>query len=132
MRVVVSDSRLFVRRTKPTFSDERGTITSILDKGTFRRIVLVYTKKGAVRGNHYHRNAGHYVYVLRGKLKLFAKLEGKSKSLTLRAGSLVWIPHLVPHAFVALEDSEALEFGPRSYSREDAQKVEEPLAKLTR
>ncbi len=52
--------------------------------------------------------------------------------MTLRAGSLVWIPPLVPHAFVALEDSEALEFGPRRYSREEVVKLDEPLAEPTR
>ena len=123
---------LSVRRLRPSSKDGRGSITSIFDEGAVRRLAVVHSKKGSVRGNHYHKRAGHYVYVLEGRLKLVARLEGKTKSVIMSSGSLVWVPPIMPHSFVALTNTTALEFGPEAYSADDTVPLQEPLVKPAR
>lgn len=126
-----------VIRVKPAVRDPRGTITDVLDGIPVECVTLVRSKKGAVRGNHYHKKTTQYAYVLSGRFRLFTQRpRGRVGSRVVRAGDLVVSPPLERHAFVALEDSVliACAHGPRagrSYES-DTFRLAEPISRPPR
>lgn len=106
-----------VVRVKTAFADARGTITDVLDGVPVECVTLLTSKKGAVRGNHYHKKTTQYAYVMRGRFRLFTQRPGQRvRSRIVKTGDLVVTPPLERHAFIALEDSLLLAcaHGPRS------------------
>ena len=126
-----------VTRVKPAVADRRGTITDVLDGTRVECVTLVTSKKGAVRGNHYHKKTTQYTYVLEGRFRLFTQRVGRPvQSRVVKAGELVVTPPLERHAFVALEDSLliACAHGPRagrSYES-DTYRLDVPISKPPR
>lgn len=86
-----------------TFTDERGTITDLFQSEGFS-ITHITFKKGAVRGNHYHKNTHQYDRIITGKF-VIASNEG---SLILEAGNEVNFPPNTSHAYLALTDGEII------------------------
>jgi len=98
------------------FEDKRGQITDILENEIIDSVTIISSKKGAVRGNHYHKESVQYVFILKGRLRLFTRAPGEDiKSTIVEVGDLALTPPLEEHTLVALEDSEfiALTRGPR-------------------
>lgn len=98
------------------FEDERGRIVDILEKEFIEYATIISSKKGAIRGNHYHKKSVQYTYVLSGKLELVTQMpKGKIKRTIIKTGDLVLTPPMERHALAALEDSEFLVLtrGPR-------------------
>ena len=98
------------RQVKPEFTDERGDILKILDDGktTIKSVLLITSKKGAVRANHYHRKDTHWVYMLSGSMEYTeAAVDGKGykETVLVKKGDLVYTPSTVAHAMRFLEDS---------------------------
>ena len=126
-----------VIRVKPAVADRRGTITDVLDGTRVECVTLVTSKKGAVRGNHYHKKTTQYTYVLEGRFRLFTQRVGRPvQSRVVKAGELVVTPPLERHAFVALEDSLliACAHGPRagrSYES-DTYRLDVPISRPPR
>jgi len=121
-----------VAKPKPAFKDKRGLIIDILDGIPVECVTLLTSKRGAVRGNHYHKKTTQYAYVLEGKLRLWTQNPGRPvRSRVIRAGDLIVTPPKERHAFEALEDSVLLAcaHGPRagrSYES-DTFRLAEPL-----
>ena len=126
-----------VVRVKPAVTDARGTITDVLDGVSVECVTLLTSKKGAVRGNHYHKKTIQYAYVMRGRFRLFTQRPGQRvRARIVKAGELVVTPPLERHAFVALEDSLLLAcaHGPRSGRSYEADtfRLNEPISKTLR
>lgn len=101
---------------KFVFKDERGKITDIMGKEVIEYVTIISSKKGAIRGNHYHKKSVQYTFVLKGRLKLLTQIGNKKiDTKTIKEGDLVHTPPMEKHALVALEDSELLVLtrGPR-------------------
>jgi len=102
-----------IQQIKPVFEDARGTISDLVEGKTIQHVGLISSKKGAVRGNHYHKKATQYTYILRGKVEYYRKdLRDQSsvvESFVLGPGALTVEPPNVVHAIVALEDTEFLD-----------------------
>ena len=101
---------------KPAFEDGRGQITDILENEIIEYATIISSKKGAVRGNHYHKESVQYTFVLKGSLKLITQMgDGKTETTFINSGDLVFTPPMEKHTLVALEDSEFLVLtrGPR-------------------
>jgi len=101
---------------KSAFEDERGQILDILEDEIIDSVTLISSKKGAIRGNHYHKESVQYTFVLKGRLKLVTEMPGEEiRTTVIRAGDLVFTPPMEKHALVAEEDSEFLVLtrGPR-------------------
>lgn len=122
-----------VTRPKPATTDRRGTITDILDGVPVECVTLLTSKKGAVRGNHYHKKTTQYAYVLEGRFRVFTQQVGQRvRFRVVKKGELVVTPPRERHAFVALEDSVLLAcaHGPRagrSYEA-DTYRLQVPIA----
>ena len=105
-------------KTEVNHKDSRGIIKDILTHVTVDAITYIVSKKGAVRGNHYHKKTFQYDYILKGSLASYSQggaTKGKVIKKIIRAGDLVSHPPHESHAYKALEDTEFLSFtrGPR-------------------
>ncbi|MCL4435494.1 MAG: cupin domain-containing protein [Thaumarchaeota archaeon] len=120
-------SQLTVKKFAPDHVDERGTITNIINNEPVRSITITQSKKGSIRGNHFHKRSGKYVFVLDGKMELVVIANETEVRQTLTAGSMVWIPKNMPHAFLAVEESTALEIEPLNRDLTDAYRLDKPL-----
>lgn len=120
-------NRLAIKKFDPDHVDDRGTITNIINNETVRSITIIHSKKGSVRGNHYHKRSGNYVFVLDGRMELVVIANETEMRHTLTAGSMVWIPKNMPHAFLAIEESTALEIEPLNRDPTDAYRLDKPL-----
>lgn len=92
------------------FEDERGWIDDLL--ANIDGVTEIFTKKGAVRGNHTHRQTMQYTYVVSGRL-LFACWDHDDQvriETEHGPGEMVVEMTLVPHAWKALEDTKVLVF----------------------
>jgi len=68
-----------IEHRKINFKDERGTITDIFVNSPKDHITVIYSKKGAVRGNHYHKKSVQYDFVVNGQLTILSKKLGSKK-----------------------------------------------------
>ena len=91
------------------FQDDRGQIIDVMESLDFNSATVISTRKGAVRGNHYHQKTIQWIYVLRGKVLAHSRMpDGPLQSAVLETGDLIKNPPFEQHAFTALEDSEFL------------------------
>jgi quercetin dioxygenase-like cupin family protein len=99
--------------------------------------VLISSKKGSVRANHYHQTDWHYCYVLSGRIEYHHRPLGskaKPEKAVFKAGEMFFTPPMVEHAMVFPEDSMFLTFGRNSRAQEvyeaDVIRVESLLSPL--
>ena len=105
-----------VHKVKPAYKDGRGVITDIMMKEPIEYVTLISSKKGAIRGNHYHKDTFQWVYILSGQMKLFTQMPDEEvQSTILDRGAIALTPPLERHAFIALRDTKFMVFtkGPR-------------------
>ena len=103
------------------FEDERGAIEDLAPG-----ITRIFTKKGAVRGNHYHRQTSQLTVVISGHLLMANDM----REWDLRQGKTAYEPAGSPHAWRAAEDTDCLviTWGPRADDYEsDTFRLSEPL-----
>lgn len=97
--------------------DDRGIIKDILAGIPIDAITYITSRKGAVRGNHYHRKTHQYDYILKGSLLCVSRKgeRGKKVKRILNAGDLMYHAPGERHGYKAREDAEFLTFtyGPR-------------------
>lgn len=114
------------------FEDERGVIQDLL--GEIDAVTEIFTKAGAVRGNHVHHNTVQWAYVVSGKM-LFASVADDGLHEDVHGpGELVKEPAGIPHAWRALEDTRVLVFtkGPRSGEAYESDTVRLPVPLIER
>lgn len=106
-----------IKSVKINFEDARGIIMDILTHTNIQHVTFITSKKGAYRGDHYHKESGQYTYVLEGELKYVSKNQdvGKPEVVALGPGNLAFSPPNEAHGFLALKDSKilVLTYGPR-------------------
>lgn len=112
--------KISIKHIEPVFEDARGKILDILDDEIILHVGLITSRKGAVRGDHYHKKAKQYNYILKGKMELLIEdIEDANKEpekYILEKGDFVYIPTRLVHTLKALEDSEFLDFNTESRS----------------
>ncbi|MGH6662170.1 MAG: hypothetical protein ACREB6_11570 [Rhodospirillales bacterium] len=95
-----------VKLDKP-FTDVRGAIQPLVDE-MMKSAVMIESKKGSLRANHYHKTDWHYCYVISGMMEYFHRPTGSDtepKRLLVRAGEMVFTPPMVDHAMKFPEDT---------------------------
>jgi quercetin dioxygenase-like cupin family protein len=125
---------LDIKTIKVSFSDKRGEITDIISKETIEHITIIRSEKGAIRGNHYHKETQQYLYIMSGCVQAVSQMpEGEKIIRTLHTGDLVSHKPDERHAFLALEETTWLVLtkglrGGLDYEK-DTYRLEEPLIK---
>lgn len=101
---------------KPAFSDQRGTITDILDHEPVDAATLITFNRGAVRANHYHKETVQWNYLISGQV-LYRAQAGQAKPIdtVMGPGDLIVSPANEKHALKGLKKSLLLVLtkGPR-------------------
>jgi len=112
--------------------DERGEITDLLVQEKIEHVTLITSNKGAIRGNHYHKESTQWVYVLEGRMRVLSQMPDSPVVATIleKGALLVNVPE-ERHAMIALEQSTFMVFtrGPRGgegYER-DTYRLPQPL-----
>lgn len=96
------------------FEDDRGIIQDLL--GPVDAVTEIFTKAGAIRGNHIHTKTTQWAYVAWGRMQFFRVEDDGIHSQDCGPGALVKEEAGIPHAWKALQDTLVLVFtkGPRS------------------
>ena len=95
-----------VNLEKP-FVDLRGSIQPLVDS-IMKSAVMIHSKAGSLRANHYHKTDWHYCYVISGKIKYYYKELNSDKGpelLIVEKGNMVFTPPLVEHCMKFPEDT---------------------------
>ena len=92
------------------FIDQRGEIQPLVDK-IMKSAVMIHSKAGSLRANHYHKTDWHYCYVISGEIEYYHRktnsLETKKK-IYVKEGQMVFTPPMVDHAMVFNVDTTFL------------------------
>lgn len=108
-----------LRHIDPAVVDARGAINNIFE-GAIGHVALITSKKGSVRGNHYHKKDHQYIYLVSGAFESHScdvENPQKKQVLKVRPGDIVDTPPLTAHAQKFTEDSVFLALSTRQ--RED-------------
>ena len=87
-----------VNMEKP-FVDVRGSIQPLVDS-LMKSAVMIESKAGSLRANHYHKTDWHYCYVISGKIEYFHKKlnsNEKPELIVVEKGHMIFTPPLVEH-----------------------------------
>jgi quercetin dioxygenase-like cupin family protein len=107
-------------KLEKAFVDIRGSIQPLVDL-PMESAVLIHSKKGAVRANHYHQTDWHFCYVLSGSIEYLHRPTGsraKPKSVFVKEGELFFTPPMVDHQMLFPEKCSFLVLGRNSRSQE--------------
>lgn len=89
------------------FVDKRGSIQPLVDL-MMQSAVMITSKAGALRANHYHKTDWHYCYVISGKIEYFHKKVDspeKPNLIVANKGEMIFTPPLVEHCMKFPEDT---------------------------
>jgi len=89
------------------FVDARGAIQPIVDE-MMKSAVMIESKKGSLRANHYHKTDWHYCYVISGAIEYYHRPTGSDaepERLLVRKGEMVFTPPMIDHAMKFPEDT---------------------------
>lgn len=115
-----------IRKVKPEIREERGNITKLLDDGEtkIKSILLITSKAGSVRSNHYHKKDAHWIFMLSGKMEYYEKpvKGGKIKKAILGPGDMVYTSAMMIHTTKFPKDSVFMAFSIRSRNQKDYEK----------
>ncbi len=104
----------------PAFTDQRGAIQPLVDMD-MKSCVLITSRAGSVRANHYHKTDWHFCYVLSGSIEYYYRPMGSTRQpdrVLVGAGQLFFTPPMVEHAMVFPEDTTFLALGRNSRRQE--------------
>lgn len=98
------------------FHDQRGDIVDLIQNENINAVTIITITKGAVRGNHFHKQTFQWNYIMSGKMKLVTQHPGAAvEELTMEKGDFALTVPNESHALVGLEECEVLVLtkGPR-------------------
>lgn len=120
-------------KRKVDFKDVRGTIMDIFVKEPYEHCVIVHSKKGSVRGNHFHSKSQQSDFMLYGTMRAYCRKQKSKKieTFVVRPNDVTYWDKGEAHEFIALEDCAFLSFvnGPRGGDNyeSDTYRLEVPL-----
>lgn len=102
------------------FADARGAIQPLVDV-PMESCVLITSKQGTVRANHYHRTDWHYCYVLEGEIEYYERPHGSDappRKYLIGRGQMFFTGPMADHAMVFTKDTSFLTWGRNSRAQE--------------
>ena len=87
-----------VKLEKP-FVDGRGSIKPLVDT-IMRSAMVIESKAGSLRANHYHKTDWHYCYVVSGQIEYLHRQTGSNRKPTtilVNEGEMIFTPPMVDH-----------------------------------
>ncbi|MGI0021285.1 MAG: WxcM-like domain-containing protein [Nitrososphaeraceae archaeon] len=115
-----------ITKIEPAFVDERGSIWDFLTNDEIHHVGFLISRRGSIRGKHYHKEQRQYTLVLNGKIRIVTKnlLENNSKieRFELNKMEMVLFPPFCYHSIESIEDSECLILTSKSRENLDYEK----------
>lgn len=105
-----------MRKTKIKIAtrDSRGNISDIFYNHPIDHIAIINSKKGAFRGDHYHKFTTQHIYMTKGSLRYYYRKvdedNSKVKSVVIHEGELVTTGPNEVHALEIIEDNQFIAF----------------------
>ncbi len=115
--------KTIIKMEKP-FVDARGIIQPLVDVD-MKSALMISSRKGTVRANHYHKTDWHYCYVITGAIDYFERPVGskrKPRKVRVNAGELFFTPPMVEHAMLFVKDTVFLTLSRNIRSQEAYEK----------
>jgi len=87
-----------VKLEKP-FVDGRGSIQPLVDM-MMQSAVMIESKAGSLRANHYHKTDWHYCYVVSGRIEYLHRPTGSDQEpeiILVDEGEMVFTPPMIDH-----------------------------------
>ena len=81
------------------FIDKRGSIQPLVDL-MMKSAVMIESKAGTLRANHYHKTDWHYCYVIKGKIEYFHREVNSTKKpelIIVEKENMIFTPPMVEH-----------------------------------
>ena len=81
------------------FVDKRGSIQPLVDL-MMKSAVMINSKAGSLRANHYHKTDWHYCYVISGKIEYFHREVNSNKDpelIIVEKENMIFTPPMVEH-----------------------------------
>lgn len=103
-----------------SFQDSRGGIQPLVNF-PMESCVMINSKKGTIRANHYHKTDWHYCYILDGSIDYYHRpvnISNNPEKVIIKKGQLFFTPPMVEHAMVFHEDTTFLTLGRNSREQE--------------
>lgn len=125
---VPSHPEIIVQMEQP-FLDARGAIIPLIE-ADMKSALLIHSKPGSVRANHYHKADWHYCYVLTGAIDYYHRPHGSNATpdcIRVNAGQLFFTPPMVDHAMKFPVDTSFLTL---SRNARDSKSYEEDTIKI--
>lgn len=99
-------AEIMIEIVKPDFEyqDDRGSLTQLVHEG-FRQFNIIFSKKGVLRGDHYHKENRETFFVIFGSFELTVKTQHKQETYRFKMGDMFLVPPYVLHSFYYLEDT---------------------------
>ena len=92
---------------RKSFVDSRGEIKNLID-ASFTSAAVITSIRGAIRGNHYHKNDYHYCWLQSGEMVYFHRPVGSGKKpgrWVIKPGQMFYTPPHYEHAMVFTKKS---------------------------
>lgn len=86
------------------FEDERGTLVQLVREG-YKQINVIFSNKGVLRGNHFHKINKEAFYIISGKVKVSAEKGDIKEETIFSNGDMFEFEPNVNHSFEYLEDT---------------------------
>lgn len=88
--------------------DDRGAFYGITHKYTWGEINFIETRKGVVRGGHYHKYTKELFYILDGEIEIVVKnlVSHEEKTFVATAGMIFILDPYEVHTFTTLTDAK--------------------------
>lgn len=112
---------------EPGFEDLRGKILPIIHD--FANVQMIYSRKGAVRANHYHKTDSHYCYMVDGFVRYLWRNHGEDTihEETFGPGQMFLTGPNIDHEMIFQEDSVMVVV---SEHKRDAATYDEDIVKI--
>lgn len=94
----------------PPIVEPRGYIQPLVEAAIHSALVI-FSKEGETRSDHYHLTDWHYLYVVSGRMVYLHRLhgdDGPPQRVIVEAGQMVFSPPMVEHRVEFLEDTVCL------------------------
>lgn len=103
------DDNPIVKLAAP-FVDERGDVQPLVDV-PMASALLITSRKGTVRADHYHKTDWHYCYVVSGAIDYYWRPVGSKEQprhVRVEVGEMFFTPPNLEHTMVFAEDTAFL------------------------
>ena len=86
------------------FEDDRGRLTQLFHSG-YSQVNVLETKKGVIRGGHFHKNTIEVFYIIRGRIKVKFSKNDEIAYATFSDGDYFQVSTNVIHEMEFLDDT---------------------------